>query len=45
MVHLATPDCTGIEILDNQLYGGNGQFVTGPATPAVLDGNRALAVR
>jgi hypothetical protein len=42
MVHLATPDCTGIEILENQLYGGNGQFVTGKATPAVLDGNRTL---
>lgn len=42
MVHLATPDCTGIEILDNQLYGGNGKLVTGTAPPAVLDGNRAL---
>ncbi len=41
MVQLATSDCTGIEILDNQLYGGNGQFVTGLATP-VLDGNRRL---
>lgn len=42
MVRLATPDCTGVEILDNQVYGGNGQFVTGAAQPAVLDGNRAF---
>jgi len=41
MVQLATPDCTGIEILDNQLYGGNGQFVTGAGRPEVMDGNQA----
>jgi hypothetical protein len=42
MVNLATQDCTGIEILDNQLYGGNGKFVAGPATPGALEANRAL---
>jgi hypothetical protein len=42
MVHLATADCIGLEILDNALYGGNGQFATGKARPAVLAGNRAL---
>lgn len=41
MVQLATPDCTGIEIFDNQLYGGNGQFVTGAGRPEVIDGNQA----
>jgi len=42
MVHLASPDCTGVEILDNRLIGGNGQFATGPARPAVLDANRTV---
>jgi len=42
MVHFATPDCTGIEVRDNRLFGGNGQFVTGVAQPAILDGNRAV---
>jgi len=37
MVRLATPDCTGVEILDNQVYGGNGQFVTGAAQRAECD--------
>ena len=41
LAHLATPDCTGIEILDNPLYGGKGEFVTGTGQAAVLDGNRA----
>jgi hypothetical protein len=42
MVHLATADCIGVEILDNTLYGGSGQIATGKASPAVLKGNRAL---
>jgi len=42
MVHLATPDCIGSEVLDNTLFGGNGQTVTGKAKPAVLEGNRTL---
>lgn len=40
MVHLATPDCIGLEILDNALFGGNGEVVTGKASPGVLQGNR-----
>lgn len=42
MVHLATADCIGVELLDNVLYGGSGQLVTGKAKAAVLEGNRAL---
>jgi hypothetical protein len=41
MVHLATEDCIGIEVVDNGLYGGNGQFVSGNAKPSVLKGNEA----
>ena len=26
-VHLATPDCVGVELIDNVLYGGSGQIV------------------
>jgi hypothetical protein len=42
MVHLATPDCIGVEIVDNRLYGGNGQALTGKGKAAVLEGNQAL---
>ncbi len=42
MCRLLTPDCVGIEIIDNLLYGGNGKFVEGLATPAVLQGNKAF---
>ena len=42
LVRLATPDCTGWEILDNKLYGGNGQIATGKAQPAVLERNQVL---
>ena len=42
MVNLATPDCSGVEIRDNQLYGGSGKLVAGRATPAVVEGNRVF---
>ena len=41
-VQLASEDCTGIEILDNRILGGNGQLVSGPGKPAVDSGNRFL---
>jgi hypothetical protein len=41
MVVLQTPDCIGAEIIDNDLYGGNGRFVEGMAEPEVLRGNTA----
>jgi len=42
MIHLATSDCTGLGVVDNQLYGGNGQIVSGKAQPVVLERNQAL---
>lgn len=42
MVMLATPDCIGVELIGNSLYGGNGRFADGPAQPAVMEGNQAL---
>lgn len=42
MVQLATPNCTGVEILDNRLVGGNGKFVGGSAQPVRLEGNQLL---
>lgn len=44
MLHLATPDCVGVEILDNRFYGGNGQLVTGKAQRGAMDGNRTFPV-
>ncbi len=41
MVRLATPDCIGVEIIDNALYGGSGQFADGMAAPEVIRGNVA----
>jgi hypothetical protein len=39
-VQLATPDCVGVELIDNTLYGRNGQMLRG-APKAVEDGNEA----
>jgi hypothetical protein len=44
LIHLATPDCTGIELLDNRVYGGSGRTATGAVPPAVMAGNQALPV-
>ncbi|MBI2298802.1 MAG: right-handed parallel beta-helix repeat-containing protein, partial [Armatimonadetes bacterium] len=41
MLLLATPDCCGVEVYDNQLYGGNGRFAAGLAKPLVERGNVA----
>ncbi|MGI5816610.1 MAG: right-handed parallel beta-helix repeat-containing protein [Armatimonadota bacterium] len=41
MVRLLTPDCIGVEISGNSLYGGNGEFVEGMGEPEVLEGNAA----
>jgi hypothetical protein len=42
MVYLATPDCIGVELLGNRLYGGSGTFADGAGEPAVMQGNEAL---
>ncbi len=44
MVFLGTPDCIGVEIIGNRLYGGNGKFTSGLGKPAMLEGNEAFAL-
>ena len=44
MVYLATPDCIGVELLGNRLYGGNGTLADGAGKPAVMEGNETLAL-
>jgi len=39
MVRLLTADCTGIELVDNALYGGDGKVWAGKGRPAVEKGN------
>ena len=41
LLRLATPDCIGVELIDNALYGGNGEFAAGMGEPEVLRGNEA----
>ncbi len=41
MVRLRTPDCIGVELIDNALYGGNGESAAGMAQPEVMRGNAA----
>jgi len=45
MVHLASADCVGIEIVGNRLFGGNGQLVTGPGRAEVLTGNKVAPLQ
>jgi len=45
MVLLATPDCIGVEIVENRLYGGNppeADFVSGEGEPSVVKDNKSL---
>ena len=42
MVHLATADCIGVELLDNLLYGGSGQLVSGKAPAATVQRNKTF---
>lgn len=41
-VQLATPDCTGVEIRSNQVYGGNGKILADNAVSALIEGNQIL---
>jgi hypothetical protein len=41
-IRLATADCTGVEILDNLIYGGNGKLADGPGKPLVAENNQLL---
>ncbi|NLE60176.1 MAG: hypothetical protein GX616_17640 [Planctomycetes bacterium] len=38
-VVLQTADCTGVNILNNLVYGGNGQLVGGDGKAAIAEGN------
>jgi len=40
MVHLATADCIGTEIIDNKLYGDSGQLVAGAGKPETVKDNK-----
>ncbi|MDH4238756.1 MAG: right-handed parallel beta-helix repeat-containing protein [Phycisphaerae bacterium] len=42
MVFLASPDCIGVEITGNLLYGGNGKIAAGSAKPALLEDNQVM---
>ena len=42
MLFLRTPDCVGIDLIGNTVYGGNGKLVEGATTVAVDKGNKAL---
>lgn len=43
-VQLATADCTGVEIAENRVFGGDGQVVGGAGRPALDEGNRVFPV-
>jgi len=38
-VRLATPDCLGVELVGNRLYGGGGAFAAGTVKPEVNENN------
>ncbi len=42
MVTLGTPDCTGIEIIGNRLYGGNGRFLAGKVSQTLVKDNKSF---
>ncbi len=42
LLNLKTPDCVGIDLLDNTVAGGSGVIVEGAAAPALDRGNRAV---
>ena len=41
MVYLATPDCTGVDLVGNKLYGGSGKIAAGWGKPAVTKDNES----
>ncbi len=41
-VALSSPDCTGVELVDNLVYGGGGKLSEGLASPLVQSGNKLL---
>ncbi|TWT83508.1 hypothetical protein CA13_49730 [Planctomycetes bacterium CA13] len=45
MTTLVTSDCIGVELIDNQIFGGNGTIASGDGTPAANQGNRSFPLR
>jgi hypothetical protein len=41
-VRLATPDCIGVELIDNRVYGGSGKLASGQGEPEVQRNNVLL---
>jgi len=39
---LGTPDCIGVEIIGNKLYGGNGHILAGKSSDTIVKDNKAL---
>jgi hypothetical protein len=44
MVQLGTPDCTGIEIIGNRFYGGNGRILAGKTSDTIVKDNKAFPI-
>ena len=42
MVTLGTPDCIGIEMIGNKLYGGNGRILSGKVSQTIVKDNKAF---
>ena len=42
MVYIATPDCIGVELIGNKLYGGSGKLVDGLGEAALMLDNELL---
>ena len=38
----ASPDCVGVELTDNKIYGGNGKLFTGLQKPLIDKNNQML---
>jgi len=42
MVLLGTPDCIGVEIIGNELFGGSGRLLAGKVSNTILKYNKAF---
>jgi len=45
LMFLATPDCIGIDVVGNTLYGGNGRIVSGSGKTQILRDNQAQTLQ
>jgi len=44
MVLLGTPDCIGVEIIGNKLYGGAGRLLAGKAGNTIVKDNKTFPI-